>query len=79
MELDHVRAASKGGQKLAFAHKDCNRMKSSGQLKAMQKRLGIKTKISKSKGKKKRTYRYTTDFLGNRYRVRRNSGSLFGY
>ncbi len=41
MELDHIRAYSKGGQKLAMVHRTCNRMKSSGSLREIQKRLGI--------------------------------------
>lgn len=44
LELDHTRAHSKGGTKLALAHKDCNRAKSSGSLSKIQKLLGIKTK-----------------------------------
>ncbi len=80
MELDHVRAASKGGKKLAMVHKDCNRMKSSGSLKEIQKRLGVKTRGTRKKTKRKRNYHYETDILGNRYKVRnsRNTG-LFGY
>ena len=49
LELDHTRAHSKGGTKLALAHKDCNRRKSSGSLRQMQKRLGIKSKTKKRK------------------------------
>ncbi len=52
LELDHSRAHSKGGIKLAFAHKDCNRLKSSGSLRQIQKRLGIKTKKGKTTKKK---------------------------
>ena len=56
LELDHTRAHSKGGTKLALAHKDCNRLKSSGSLGKIQKMLGIKTKKRK-KTKKKSTKR----------------------
>jgi len=52
LELDHTKSFSKGGKKLALAHRDCNRMKASGSLRKIQKTLGIKTK---KKPKKKRT------------------------
>jgi len=51
MELDHTRPYSKDGTKLALAHKDCNRLKSSGSLRKIQKTLGIKTKKKKTKKK----------------------------
>jgi len=54
LELDHTKAYSKGGTKIALAHKDCNRLKSSGSLRQIQNKLGIKTK---SKSKKKTTKR----------------------
>lgn len=56
LELDHRRAYSKGGTKLALAHKDCNRMKSSGSLSKIQKTLGLKTnkKIVKKRQVKKK-------------------------
>ena len=57
LELDHTRAHSKGGTKLALAHKDCNRRKSSGSLRQIQKRLGIKSKTKKKTTKKKKTTR----------------------
>ena len=47
LELDHTKAFSKGGKKLALAHRICNRMKSSGSLKKIQKTLGIKKKSTK--------------------------------
>jgi 5-methylcytosine-specific restriction endonuclease McrA len=47
LELDHKRAHIKGGKKLVLAHKDCNRLKSSGSLAKIQKTLGIKTKKKK--------------------------------
>jgi len=53
LELDHTRAYSKGGTKLAFAHKLCNRIKGSGSLGKAQKMLGIKTKRKKVKAKSK--------------------------
>ena len=52
LELDHTRVHSKGGTKLALAHKDCNRLKSSGSLGKIQKTLGIKTKKRKTTKKK---------------------------
>ena len=42
LELDHTIPYSKGGKKLALAHKECNRMKGSKQLKYIQKRMGFK-------------------------------------
>jgi len=65
LELDHTRAHSKGGRKLALAHRDCNRMKGSGSLKKIQKALGIKTnkrkqkKVTKRKKKHKSPYEIT--------------------
>ena len=52
LELDHTRSRSKGGSKLALAHKDCNRLKSSGSLGQIQKTLGIKQKSKRKHGKK---------------------------
>ncbi len=49
LELDHTKSFSKGGKKLALAHKDCNRMKASGSLRKIQKALGIKTKKRRRK------------------------------
>jgi 5-methylcytosine-specific restriction endonuclease McrA len=57
LELDHTKAHSKGGTRLALAHKDCNRLKSSGSLGKIQKTLGIKTKKRKTTRKKKTTKR----------------------
>ena len=57
MELDHTRAYSKGGTKLAFAHRACNRIKGSGSLGRAQKLLGIKTKKKNTIRKKKTTKR----------------------
>lgn len=54
LELDHTKAFSKGGKKLALAHRDCNRMKASGSLREIQERLGIKTKKKRKRRKKKR-------------------------
>lgn len=52
LELDHIRAGSKGGKKLALAHKDCNRLKSNKSLNQIQKLLGIKTTKRKAVKKK---------------------------
>jgi hypothetical protein len=41
MELDHVRAYSKGGKTLAMVHKTCNKIKSNGGQRAIQKMLGV--------------------------------------
>lgn len=66
MELDHIRAASKGGKKLAFAHKDCNRIKSSGSLREIQNKLGIKSRQPKRKVTRRRSRRTTkVDIFGN--------------
>ena len=54
LELDHTKAHSKGGKKLALAHKECNRLKSSGSLRQIQKKLGIKTTKTQKKKKRRR-------------------------
>ena len=64
LELDHTRAHSKGGTKLALAHKDCNRLKSSGSLGKIQKTLGIKTKKKNTIRKKKTTKRKSSNPWG---------------
>jgi hypothetical protein len=53
LQLDHTRAFSKGGTKLALAHALCNRMKSSGSLGKIQKSLGIKSKTKKTRRKRR--------------------------
>ena len=54
LELDHTNPYSKGGRKMNYAHRDCNRMKGSRGLKDVQKKMGFKTtKKTKSKPKKK--------------------------
>ena len=58
LELDHTRAFSKGGAKQALAHRECNRIKGSGSLGKIQKRMGFKTtkrKVHKKKKKIRRT------------------------
>lgn len=62
LELDHTRAYSKGGTKLALAHKECNRLKSSGSLAKIQKTLGIKTKKRKTTTKKKSRSRKSSGY-----------------
>ena len=60
LELDHTIAHSKSGTKLALAHKDCNRIKGSGSLGKVQKRLGLKqTKKARVRTKTKSTKRRT--------------------
>jgi 5-methylcytosine-specific restriction endonuclease McrA len=58
LELDHTKPYSKGGTKLALAHRDCNRMKGSKSLAYVQKTMVLKTtkkkSASKTKPKKKR-------------------------
>ena len=49
LEIDHTKPFSKGGKKLALAHRDCNRMKASGSLRKIQKTFGIKTKKKRKK------------------------------
>ena len=65
LELDHTRAYSKGGTKLALAHRDCNRMKGSGSLGKIQKTLGFKTTKRKSATKKKRKSSSSYSLLGS--------------
>lgn len=63
LELDHTRARSKGGTKLALAHKECNRLKSSGGLTKIQKTLGIyRSKKRKTKPKKRKSKKQNTMF-----------------
>lgn len=80
LELDHTRAFSRGGNKMASAHKECNRMKGVEGLRHIQTKMKFKTAKVKRSKKKSRNYYYETDLLGNRYRVKtqRNTG-LFGY
>jgi len=73
LELDHTRAYSKGGTKLAFAHRACNRIKGSGSLGRAQKLLGIKTK--KRKATKKSTKRKHT----NPFRIQSIKMPKFGF
>ena len=52
LELDHTKPYSKGGTRLRLAHRECNRMKSSGSLGKIQKALGFKTAKKKTARKK---------------------------
>ena len=70
LELDHARAHVKGGTKLALAHRDCNRLKSSGSLKQIQEKLGIKTKKRKRVKKKQSAHQPWSPF---------SSRSLFAF
>lgn len=54
LELDHTKSFSKGGKKLALAHRDCNRMKASGSLRKIQKTLGLKVTRRKKPTKKRK-------------------------
>ena len=59
LELDHTRAHSKGGKRLALAHSICNRMKGTKNLGYVQKSIGIKSsKRRTTKRKRKRTKAY---------------------
>jgi 5-methylcytosine-specific restriction endonuclease McrA len=53
-EVDHIRAHSKCGQSLSWAHRACNRMKGKKSLSQIHKELGIKTKKKRVTRKKKR-------------------------
>ncbi len=53
LQLDHKTAFSNGGKKLALAHTHCNRIKSSGSLRKIQKALGLRIKRKRSERKKK--------------------------
>lgn len=58
MELDHTHPYSKGGTKMNLAHRDCNRMKGSKNLKHVQTKMVFKKKKKtkhKSTNKKKIT------------------------
>lgn len=52
LTLDHTRPYSNGGQKMNLAHKDCNSIKGSRNLKYVQKKM-----VFKSTTKKKNTIR----------------------
>lgn len=64
LELDHIKADSKGGKRLALAHKECNRLKGSGSLSKIQKVLGIKSKKKRVKTTKKTLRRQNNNLLG---------------
>jgi len=53
-EVDHIRAHSKGGQTVSWAHRACNRLKGKKSLSEIHKRLGIKTKTKKRKYSRKK-------------------------
>jgi len=61
LELDHTRAFSKGGKKLALAHRDCNRMKGSGSLRKIQKTLGFRTITKRTRKRTKKKRKRTSD------------------
>jgi len=44
LELDHTKPYSKGGEKMALAHRDCNRMKGSKNLRHIQTKMKLKPK-----------------------------------
>jgi len=54
LELDHTRAVSKGGTRLALAHKECNRMKGSKSLRQVQERMRFKVAKTKRRTRTKR-------------------------
>ena len=67
LEFDHTKAFSKGGKKVALAHRDCNKMKGSGSLKKIQKVMGFKQKTRK-KHKKKSHRRKKSDTYGSLFK-----------
>ncbi|MEM3099469.1 MAG: hypothetical protein QXU32_12270 [Nitrososphaerales archaeon] len=54
-EVDHIRAHSKGGQSVSWAHRACNRLKGKKSLSEIHRRLGIKTKSKKRKATRKKS------------------------
>ena len=48
-ELDHVKAYSKGGSSVKFAHRSCNRSKSNKSLPSAQKYLGVRVTVKRRK------------------------------
>jgi hypothetical protein len=44
LELDHTKPYSKGGEKMALAHRECNRMKGSKTLRHIQTKMKFKPK-----------------------------------
>jgi 5-methylcytosine-specific restriction endonuclease McrA len=53
-QVDHIRANSKGGQRIAWAHASCNRIKGNKPLSQVQKRLGVYKPKARKKKKKAR-------------------------
>ncbi|MBI4451027.1 HNH endonuclease [Candidatus Woesearchaeota archaeon] len=47
LEMDHTVPVTAGGKKMALAHRSCNRMKHSKNLRYVQKKLGFKTATRK--------------------------------
>jgi len=74
-QVDHVRANSKGGDRVSWAHSSCNRMKGNKPLSVIHRRLGIKSKGSSKKKTPKNQVFY--DLLGRPVK-KKKSGGIFG-
>lgn len=70
-QVDHVRAFSKGGQRLSWAHSSCNRLKGDKSLSEVHRRLGIqKRKKKRTIRKKRKSYEtWINPLTGRRERV----------
>lgn len=66
-ELDHVRAHSKGGQHLKWAHRSCNRLKGKKGLAEAQRMLDVK-RTKKHRTKRARRKKKIYDPLGFGFR-----------
>jgi 5-methylcytosine-specific restriction endonuclease McrA len=49
LELDHTKPYSKGGTRIALAHRDCNRMKASGSLGKIQRTMKFPAKTTRKR------------------------------
>jgi hypothetical protein len=63
-QCDHVKAHSKGGQTVRWAHSSCNRLKGNKPLSVVQKRLGVYKPKKSSKKKTKRRRRSSSNPFG---------------
>lgn len=71
-EVDHIRAHSKGGQRVSWAHRACNRLKGKKSLSEIHRRLGIKdtkTKKRKSNRKKSKDNSWINPITGRKEKV----------
>ena len=76
-QVDHVRANSKGGDRVSWAHSSCNRMKGNKPLSVIHRRLGIKKKTSSRRKVASRRKPITYDIFGNPIKKQKKPNSIF--